>query len=105
MAGASGADVLAAIVAGYEVTCRIGLALPAGDHYARGFHPTATCGAFGAAAAAGRVFGLSAEGIEAALGIALSQAIGRASWRERVRQDGEISVVDESINKKKKSRR
>src|SRR3546814_12083117 len=102
MAGASGADVLAAIVAGYEVTCRIGLALPAGDHYARGFHPTATCGAFGAAAAAGRVFGLSAEGIEAALGIALSQAagslqflvdgawtqIGSASCRERVGQDG-----------------
>ena len=29
MAGASGADVLAAIVAGYEVTCRVALALPA----------------------------------------------------------------------------
>ena len=26
------------------------LALPAGEHYDRGFHPTATCGAFGAAA-------------------------------------------------------
>ncbi len=58
MAGATGADVLAAIVAGYEVTCRVALALPAGAHYDRGFHPTATCGAFGAAAAAGRVFGL-----------------------------------------------
>ena len=46
MVGASGADVLAAIVAGYEVTCRVALALPAGEHYARGFHPTATCGAF-----------------------------------------------------------
>ncbi len=76
MTGASGADVLAAIVAGYEVTCRVGLALPAGDHYARGFHPTATCGAFGAAAAAARVFGLPAERIEAAMGIALSQAAG-----------------------------
>lgn len=76
MAGASGHDVLAAIVAGYEVTCRIGLALPAGDHYARGFHPTATCGAFGAAAAAGRALGLSAGQMESALGIALSQAAG-----------------------------
>jgi len=76
MTGASGADVLAAIVAGYEVTCRIAVALPAGDHYARGFHPTATCGVFGAAAAAGRVFGLPAERIEAALGIALSQSAG-----------------------------
>ena len=63
MVGASGADVLAAIVAGYEVTCRVALALPAGAHYDRGFHPSATCGAFGAAAAAGRVFGLDAAGI------------------------------------------
>src|ERR1700755_1373539 len=67
MVGASGADVLAAIIAGYEVTCRVALALPAGEHYDRGFHPTATCGAFGAAAAAARVFGLSAEQAEGAL--------------------------------------
>ena len=45
MTGASGARVLAAIVAGYEVQIRISLALGPGDHYARGFHPTATCGA------------------------------------------------------------
>src|ERR1700722_5065301 len=62
MAGASGADVLAGIIAGHEVTCRVALALPAGEHYDRGFHPTATCGAFGAAAAAARVFGLDADG-------------------------------------------
>ncbi len=73
---ATGADVLAGIVAGYETACRIALALPAGDHYARGFHPTATCGAFGAAAAAGRVFGLGPSGIEHAFGIALSQSAG-----------------------------
>ena len=76
MAGASGAELIAGIVAGYETTCRIGLALPAGDHYARGFHPTATCGAFGAAAAAGRVLRLDAGRIESALGIALSQCAG-----------------------------
>jgi 2-methylcitrate dehydratase PrpD len=89
MAGASGADVLAAIIAGYEVTCRIALALPAGEHYARGFHPTATCGAFGAAAAAGRVFGLDAAGVASALGIALSQCSGslqflaNGAWTKR----------------------
>jgi 2-methylcitrate dehydratase PrpD len=89
MVGASGADVLAAIVAGYEVTCRVALALPAGAHYERGFHPTATCGAFGAAAAAARVFGLSAERIESALGIALSQCAGslqflsNGAWTKR----------------------
>jgi 2-methylcitrate dehydratase PrpD len=59
--------VLAAIIAGHEVTCRVALALPAGEHYDRGYHPTATCGAFGAAAAA-RVFGLDTDGVAGALG-------------------------------------
>jgi 2-methylcitrate dehydratase PrpD len=76
MTGASGETVLAGIVAGYEVACRIALALPASAHYERGFHPTATCGAFGAAAAAGRVFGLDPDGLAGALGTALSQAAG-----------------------------
>jgi 2-methylcitrate dehydratase PrpD len=89
MAHASGADVLAAIVAGYEVTCRVALALPAGDHYGRGFHPTATCGAFGAAAAAGRVFGFDAEMIAGAFGTVLSQCAGslqflaNGAWTKR----------------------
>jgi 2-methylcitrate dehydratase PrpD len=89
MTGASGADVLAAIIAGYEVTCRIALALPAGAHYRRGFHPTATCGAFGAAAAAARVFGLDADGVANALGTALSQSAGslqflaNGAWTKR----------------------
>lgn len=89
LTGASGADTLAAIVAGYEVTCRLALALPAGDHYDRGYHPTATCGAFGAAAAAGRVFGLDAAAIADAFGIALSQAAGslqflaNGAWTKR----------------------
>lgn len=74
--GASGSDLVAGIVAGYETTCRIGLALPAGEHYARGFHPTATCGVFGAAVAAGRILGLNADEIESAIGIALSQSAG-----------------------------
>lgn len=76
LVGASGSDLVAGIVAGYEATCRIGLALPAGDHYSRGFHPTATCGVFGAAAAAGRILGLDGGQIESALGIALSQSAG-----------------------------
>jgi 2-methylcitrate dehydratase PrpD len=89
MVGASGADVLAAIIAGYEVICRTAVSLPAGDHYARGFHPTATCGAFGAAAAAGRAMGLDAGEIENAFGIALSQAAGslqflaNGAWTKR----------------------
>jgi 2-methylcitrate dehydratase PrpD len=89
MVGASGADVLAAIVAGYEITCRVALALPAGEHYDRGFHPTATCGAFGAAAAAARVFGLAPEQVAGALGTVLSQCAGslqflaNGAWTKR----------------------
>lgn len=89
MVGASGAEVLAGIVAGYEVALRLALALPAGAHYDRGYHPSATCGAFGAAAAAGRVFGLKADSIASALGIALSQSAGslqflaNGAWTKR----------------------
>jgi 2-methylcitrate dehydratase PrpD len=89
MTGADGKTVLAAIVAGYETTCRLALALPGGDHYDRGYHPTATCGAFGAAAAAGRVFGFTPAQMEDAFGIALSQAAGslqflaNGAWTKR----------------------
>ncbi len=89
MVGASGADVLAAIIAGYEIACRVALALPAGEHYDRGFHPTATCGAFGAAGAAARVFGLDSEQVAGAFGTVLSQAAGslqflaNGAWTKR----------------------
>jgi 2-methylcitrate dehydratase PrpD len=53
---------------------------PAGEHYARGFHPTATCGVFGRAATAGRLFGFSATEIEFALCIAISQSAGRGQF-------------------------
>jgi 2-methylcitrate dehydratase PrpD len=76
MVGASGRDFIAAVVAGYEVQIRLSLALDPSAHYDRGFHPTATCGVFGATAAAARLFGLDAAHIESALGIALSQSAG-----------------------------
>jgi 2-methylcitrate dehydratase PrpD len=87
--GASGMTVLRAAVAGYEVAARLAMALRPAAHYARGFHPTGTCGAFGAAAAAGIVFGLDAERLTAALGVAGSQASGSmefladGSWTKR----------------------
>jgi 2-methylcitrate dehydratase PrpD len=89
MTGASGAELLAAIVAGYEIALRLALALPAGAHYDRGFHPTATCGAFGAAAAAGRIFRLDPAAMASAFGIALSQTAGslqflaNGAWTKR----------------------
>ena len=76
MTGASGAELVAAIVAGYEVQIRLSLALGPSVHYARGFHPTATCGAFGAAAAAARLMQVDAAGIERAFGLVGSQAAG-----------------------------
>jgi 2-methylcitrate dehydratase PrpD len=89
MTGASGKDVIAACVAGYEVQVRLALALGPSDHYDRGYHPTATCGVFGAAAAAGKLLGMDADGIQSAFGIALSQAAGSmqfladGSWTKR----------------------
>ncbi|MFQ5896122.1 MAG: MmgE/PrpD family protein, partial [Nitrospinota bacterium] len=74
-AGADGRSLLAAAVVGYEVTARIGGAAPGGFH-ARGFHPTPLCGAFGAAAAGGRLLGLAPRALADALGIVGSQAAG-----------------------------
>ncbi|MEK9721947.1 MAG: MmgE/PrpD family protein [Rhodospirillaceae bacterium] len=89
MAGSSGRDLIAACVAGYEVQIRLALALRPSDHYDRGDHPTATCGVFAAAAAAGKLLGLDGAGIQSAFGIALSQAAGSmqfladGSWTKR----------------------
>ncbi len=94
---ASGADLLAAIVVGFEVCCRIGMALDPTAHYARGFHPTATAGTFGAAAAAGRLMGLTSEQMMSAFGIAASQASGslqflqNGAWNKRY-QVGEAAM-------------
>ena len=73
MASASGPDCVAAITAGYEVQIRLSLALGPSAHYARGYHPTATCGVFGAAAAAGRILGLGTEEMVHAYGSAAAR--------------------------------
>jgi 2-methylcitrate dehydratase PrpD len=89
MAGSDGKAAIAAIVAGYEVQIRLSLALDPAAHYDRGFHPTATCGAFGAAAAAGRLLGLDADGHANSFGIVLSMAAGsmqflvNGAWTKR----------------------
>ncbi len=89
LVGASGRDVLTAIVAGYEVCCRLGNALDPTSHYARGFHPTATAGTYGAAAAAAKLYGLGAEQIVSAFGVSGSQAAGslqflvNGAWNKR----------------------
>src|ERR1700687_234021 len=57
--GASPAALLEAIVAGYEVTMRVGNALNPASAYARGFHPTGVVGIFGANTAAGHLLNLN----------------------------------------------
>jgi 2-methylcitrate dehydratase PrpD len=75
---ADGKSFLAAVVAGYEVTVRLGKALNPSAHYGRGFHPTATCGTFGAAVAAGKLLGLGEAQLLHAFGIAGSLVTPRA---------------------------
>src|SRR5258706_3392422 len=76
--GASGAQALAAFIAGVEMECRVGR-LMGGSHYAKGWHGTATFGSFGAAAAAGHLLGLDATQMLHAFGIAGTQAAGLKS--------------------------
>ncbi len=72
--GISGAELLAAVVAGYEVAIRAGEALgPSHYHF---WHTTGTCGVFGAAAAAGKLLRLTPEQLVWALGSAGTQSAG-----------------------------
>ncbi len=73
--GASGTDLVAAHVLGFEVAARVALAVHP-EHYDRGFHVTGTAGTIGAAAAAGRLLGLNAERLTHAISAAAAQAAG-----------------------------
>lgn len=76
--GRSGVDVLAALVAGIEVECRLG-AMVGIAHYAQGWHNTATLGSFGAAAACAHLLGLDPMQTRYAFGLAGTQAGGLKS--------------------------
>jgi 2-methylcitrate dehydratase PrpD len=73
--GASGRDLVLAYTVGVEVETKVAEAINP-RHYQDGFHATGTCGAIGAAAAAGRLMGLQSADLRTALGIAASQAAG-----------------------------
>ena len=62
-AGCTGRELIAAMVAGYEPTIRLGIALDPAAHYGRGFHPTGTCGIFGAAVAAAKMHRLDRDAL------------------------------------------
>jgi 2-methylcitrate dehydratase PrpD len=73
--GASGRHVLEASIAATEVLCKVGLVAP-GKFHARGFHPTALCSTFGAAAAAGKLYDLEMAQWSDAFGLCGSQSSG-----------------------------
>src|SRR5262245_27139997 len=75
-----GERFLAATILGIEVATRVSYAFDPVALYNRGFHPSAICGAFGAAAAAGYLLRLSPERQAVALGLAMQQTCGLLAW-------------------------
>jgi 2-methylcitrate dehydratase PrpD len=73
--GKSGGEVMLAYHLGVEVECKIAEAINP-RHYQSGFHATATCGTFAAAAAASRLMRLDEDTTARALSIAGSQSAG-----------------------------
>ncbi len=90
-AGASGADMLAAVVAGYEVMIRVGRGVMPGLAK-RGFHITALTAPFGAAAAAARLMRLDARQTSAALAIAGNLGAGLQEALFRSYAAGKLAV-------------
>jgi 2-methylcitrate dehydratase PrpD len=79
--GATGEQLAAAIAAGVEITNRLGMAsydrdLRNSTFFEKGWHATSICGTVGSAAAAALLYGLDADGVAHAMGIAASMGAG-----------------------------
>lgn len=83
----SGQEVLLAFTVALEIGCRLAT-VGAPDFHQRGFHPTALCGTFAAAAAAGRLYKSDQKALVWSLGLCGSQAAGilisGTSWLKRL---------------------
>jgi 2-methylcitrate dehydratase PrpD len=71
----SGPELLASYLVGFEVACKLGQAL-APRLYQHGWHATSVLGCMGAAAAVGKLLGLTKDKLRFCLGIAGSLAAG-----------------------------
>ena len=102
--GASGKDLLTAIVMGYETAYRIGTGINASAHRLQGWHATGVCCTFGSAAAAGKLMGLDENKLVSALGMAGTQSSGlwaltmdgatcKKSYMGRAAQSGILSAI------------
>jgi 2-methylcitrate dehydratase PrpD len=76
----SGEEWIAGLVAAYDLGSRLSIAMDHTRQYARGFHPTAITGTFGATAGAARLLQLDADGVNSAIGLAGCQAAGMMTW-------------------------
>ncbi|WP_291408742.1 MmgE/PrpD family protein [Actinophytocola sp.] len=75
---ATGKDLLLALCAGIEVTTKIARGVNF-THYDKGWHPTATLGVFGAAAAVAKIYGLDADQCAGVLSLATAMSSGLKS--------------------------
>lgn len=85
--GRSGMDTLAAVALGCEITYRVSMAMNPRELYARGFHPSAIAGSFGAAATSAYLLGLETEATVRCLGLAALQTSGLMAWQDDPQED------------------
>lgn len=87
--GSNGKDLITAVVVGYEIACRLAMALGPHSSHEMGFHPTSTCATFAGSAIIGRLRGASPAVIVNAMGLNGSQAAGsmqyvvNGAWNKR----------------------
>lgn len=87
--GASGRDVIVALVAGYDVYARLGAAINPSSYHERGFDATGVCGSVAVAAVVAKLYKLDAEKTKDAMGIAGLQAGGIIEYQN----DGTMGKV------------
>ena len=85
--GGNGKDFLEAVIVGYEIMARVGMAMDVVSNRKRGWHTTGVIGTFGAAAAAGHLLGLDEEEMVSAFGMAGTQSSGLWALDVYKRQD------------------
>jgi 2-methylcitrate dehydratase PrpD len=72
-------DLMVAYIAGFEVETKLAMTVNF-HHYTKGWHPTATLGVFGAAAACSKLLGLDVEQTAVALALAAARAAAAWAW-------------------------
>jgi 2-methylcitrate dehydratase PrpD len=85
--GVSGQAFIAAYAAGVETECKLARAVNF-HHYDKGWHPTATLGTFGAAAACAHLLRLSPDKIATALALAASMASRNGLFAALLAEEG-----------------